>query len=189
MDVFEGAVVYRFASAERMPDIGKHLCSRWAYINLFRREPKAPHEISRIGQRGCACGEPRHRYSNDIFSRQLQLIERARDHKRGLRRIESAGNSDHDPLEMCRFKPFGQPLDLNVVDLVTAFVTSERIGGNIRKSLDITPEPYLVFCKFEMDRYNSHLFEFMTVCSNAIAEARHSHSFLPKAIEIQIRGC
>src|SRR5207247_11389769 len=79
--------------------------------------------------------------------------------------------------------------DLEVGDLALEVVASERIGGNIRKSLDIPYEPYLVFCKFEMDRYNSHLFEFMTVCSNAIAEARHSHSFLPKALEIQIRGC
>ena len=95
---------------------------------------------------------------------------------------------NHRPLETCCFKAFGQALDLNVIDFVTAFVPIDRIGRDIGKSLNITLQRHLMFRKFQIERYHSDLFELVTVCSNAVTEACHAHSFLPKAIEIEIRS-
>ena len=58
---------------------------------------------------------------------QPEPVERADRDQRSLRRVEAAGDADHDPLDAGRRQPLAKRLDLDVVDLAQR--SSRRAGS------------------------------------------------------------
>ena len=118
-----------------MADVLEHLHAARADVDFVGRAAERLHQAARLIERARAGGEARHRDGENVLARSAETIHRARAYEQRVRRIDSAGDADHDALEAGRADARREALHLDVEDFGASLVARRGIRGHVREAL------------------------------------------------------
>ena len=189
LHVLEGDVIYRLAARERVADVAQHLEARRPDINLGRGDFQRPHQPPGVLLGAVAGGEGRHGVGEHVLPRQAQAIHRPAGDDQRLRRIQPPGDADHQLRNARGAQALLQPVDLDVIRLVAAFVALGRVVRDVGETFDKASQRDGRLVRD--DRLKAHAAEVrqrLAMLNGAVAVAGHPHALLAQAIEIDVGG-
>src|SRR5512146_255132 len=123
--------MHRFGGRMWMADVFEHEFRTWPNIAFLTAAPDRAHQPPRLIQGPLAGGKSREGIAEHVRAWETQHIHRLGAHDHGLSRIQPPRHSDHDLADSSRPETLHQSLHLDLVYLLTAFVSSRRVAGNI----------------------------------------------------------
>lgn len=117
-----------------MADLGQHQLGGVADVEFGERDPpQGFRELDRIALGAVAGCESGQSEREDVAARPAFPVHRTRGHDQRMRRVQAAGNTDHDLGIVQRAQPLLEPGNLDVVALVAIPFQAKRIARHERE--------------------------------------------------------
>ena len=127
-------LVSRVENVLRVPDVGEVLLHCGNDGNFLRGNAEPLHQIERVPARARRRSRPGQRVSANARGIEPEPRERLFRDENRERRIQTAGNAEHDVFRLCVLQPAHQPRDLDFESFAAAFALELRLGGNERSA-------------------------------------------------------